>query len=212
MEYHGRCAPHNYKGLPINFDESIPLGKFPTCSWSSDAYTNWLTEQAVNLPTKIVNTGINTLTSVGGINKIGNIASSGSSIANDVADLISGFYQAQLLPNIEGGQNTADVMWSSNNNGIVYKGFRAKDEYIKIADDYFSCYGYKINEVKIPNVTGRTNWNYVKTIGCNIIGKENTEIPQSDINIIRKMFDNGVTLWHNPSTIYDYSQSNTIVS
>lgn len=206
----GRCAPHNYKGLPINFDESIPLGKFPTCSWSSDAYTNWLTEQAVNLPTRIVNTGINTLTSVSGIKKLGDVAGSASSIANDVADLIGGFYKAQLMPNIEGGQNTADVMWSSNNNGIVYKGFRAKDEYIKIIDDYFSRFGYKINRVKEPNIVGRTYWNYVEIGGSEEIGNGDCPAPfmQSINNACRK----GVTIWHDHANIGNFSLDNTIVN
>ena len=82
-----------------------------------------------------------------------------------------------------------------------------KKEYARIIDNYFSMFGYKINRVKVPNITGRSNWNYVKTINCNFDGN----IPQTDLNIIRAMFNNGVTLWHNPSTIYDYSNSNNIV-
>lgn len=70
------------------------------------------------------------------------------------------------------------------------------------------CFGYKTNRVKVPNITGRQNWNYVKTIDCNCDG----DIPETDLNIIRTMFNNGVTMWHNPSKIYDYSQSNNIVS
>lgn len=210
MECHGRCIPHNYKGLPINFDESIPLGKFPTCSWSCDAYTNWLTEQAVNLPTRIVNTGLNTLTGVGGIKKLGDVVGGASSIANDVADLIGGFYKAQLMPNIEGGQNTADVMWSSNNNGIVYKGFRAKDEYIKIVDDYFSRFGYKINRVKVPNIVGRTYWNYVEIGGSEEIGFGS--VPSSFMNQINGACRKGVTIWHSHENIGNFNLNNTIVN
>ena len=68
-------------------------------------------------------------------------------------------------------------------------------------------FGYKINKVKTPNITGRQNWNYVKTINCNFEG----DIPQTDLRIIKTMFDNGVTLWHNPATIYNYSASNNII-
>ena len=70
------------------------------------------------------------------------------------------------------------------------------------------CSGYKVNSLKIPNITGRTNWNYVKTIDCNITG----EIPQEDLQELKDMFDNGVTFWHNSATFLDYSQSNNIVS
>lgn len=72
----------------------------------------------------------------------------------------------------------------------------------------FHAIGYKTNRVKVPNITGRQNWNYVKTIDCNCDG----DIPETDLNIIRTMFNNGVTMWHDPSKIYDYSQTNNIVS
>ena len=61
-----------------------------------------------------------------------------------------------------------------------------------------------LQEVKIPNVTGRTNWNYVKTIDANILG----DIPQEDMQKLKDIFNSGVTFWHNPNTFLDYSQSN----
>ena len=82
-----------------------------------------------------------------------------------------------------------------------------KAEYAKIIDKYFSMYGYKVNDLKLPNISGRSNWNYVKTIGCNILG----DIPQEDMEKIKSIFNNGVTFWHNPNTFLDYSQSNNIV-
>lgn len=204
----GRIVPLNYKKMSRDDDEIIPLGKYPTISWSSDTYINWLTQQAVNVPTQIVTTAMN----VAGNIASGNVTGAVTNVASTIANMIGSFYQASLLPSVTHGQNTADINFLANRNTFTYRKLRCKTENMKSIDDYFSCYGYKINQVKIPNITGRTNWNYVKTIDCNIIGKENTEIPQNDINIIRKMFDDGVTLWHNPSTIYDYSQSNAIVS
>ena len=82
-----------------------------------------------------------------------------------------------------------------------------KSEYARQIDNYFTMFGYQINLVKLPNITGRTNWNYVKTINCNFDG----DIPQRDLLIIRGMFNSGITLWHNPSVMYDYTQSNSIV-
>lgn len=89
-------------------------------------------------------------------------------------------------------------------NGFSFYKMSIKQEYAKIIDDFFSMYGYKVNEVKIPNVTGRTNWNYVKTIDANILG----DIPQEDMQKLKDIFNSGVTFWHNPNTFLDYSQSN----
>ena len=82
-----------------------------------------------------------------------------------------------------------------------------KPEYSAIVDNWFSMFGYKVNEVKIPNITGRRNWNYVNTVGCYI----EADIPQEDLAEIKTMFDKGITLWHNPATFADYSQNNDII-
>ena len=41
------CVPKNYKGQETNYDELITLTKYPTCSWNTDSYVNWLTQTAV---------------------------------------------------------------------------------------------------------------------------------------------------------------------
>ena len=112
-----------------------------------------------------------------------------------------------IAPTVNGQLNSADVNVASGNNTFHFYKMSVKQEYARIIDNYFSMFGYKINRVKVPNITGRSNWNYVKTINCNFDGN----IPQTDLNIIRAMFNNGTTLWHNPSTIYNYSNSNNIV-
>lgn len=82
--------------------------------------------------------------------------------------------------------------------------FGIKPDYLKRIDDFFDMYGYQTNEVKIPNTNNRTYWNYVKTVGANIRGA----IPEKDMNILKSIFDNGVTIWHKPNLIYSYAQRN----
>ena len=36
-------------------------------------------------------------------------------------------------------------------------------------------------------------------------------LTQEQFNEIKTLFNNGITLWHNPATFLDYSQNNTIV-
>ena len=68
--YSAKIRPKYYQGLQYNEDESIGLGKYPSLSWSSDGFTNWMTQNAVNLGINVVNT------TVGGASQIaGGIAS-----------------------------------------------------------------------------------------------------------------------------------------
>lgn len=164
----GRIVPKNYKNMTYNEDEALPLGKYPTCAWSSDAYTNWLTQNAVNIGTSIVlgtaqnaqtyNTAKASEAGVTGVT-VGGIA---LSVASNVANTIGAFYEASLLPNISGGQCTGDVAWSANKIGFIIREMRVKTEYLKVIDEYFTRYGYKVNRVKKPNITGRTYWNYIE--------------------------------------------------
>ena len=132
----------------------------------------------------------------------------GSTI-NAISKTVSGQdYQAEIVPDqAKGNANSGDLNYSIGKSCFTTYFMCAKKEKIQIIDQYFSMYGYLVNSVKIPNITGRTNWNYVKTIGCNITG----DIPQDDLLQIKAIFNNGTTIWHNPSTFLDYSQNNNIV-
>ena len=59
-----RCYPWQYKGVTDNYTIGISAGKFPICNWSTDAYTNWLTQNSVNMGVSAAGTIIS---AVGGI-------------------------------------------------------------------------------------------------------------------------------------------------
>jgi len=212
-----RCVPLNYKKLDdtssstYSFNSGVTVAKYPICSWSNDAYTNWLTQNSVNIGMKQIGGAVGIIggaaliaTGVGTMAGVGMIAS-GIGMVTDSAKEI---YNHSLTPDqAQGNSNSGDVVYSSNKMEVrVYK-MSVRAEYARIIDQYFSMYGYKINQVALPHITGRRNWNYVKTIGANIEG----DIPEVDMNEIKSIFNNGVTIWHNPSTYLDYSQNNDII-
>lgn len=206
-----KIIPTNYDNNLNSEEEGLIAGKLPTLNWSDDEYTNWLTQNSVNIGLGIASSG---LTIVGGLGMMatggGAVAGAGAVVsgAMSIANELGAVYQHSLQPNsAKGNVNGGDINVCDHKNGFYFYKMSIKQEYAKIIDNYFSMFGYKINRVKVPNITGRSNWNYVKTINCNFDG----DIPQTDLNIIRDMFNNGTTLWHNPSTIYNYSNSNGIV-
>lgn len=103
------------------------------------------------------------------------------------------------------GSNTSyDV--GNGFNGLFLIKKQIKPEYQKKLEDFFKMYGYKKNELKVPNFHTRENWNYVETKSCNITGDFNTE----DMNELKAIFDNGITLWHTDN-VGDYSLSNGVI-
>ena len=207
-----KVYPVNYNGTLANIDEGFSLAKYPQLSWNADLYTNWEVTNGVNM------FGINIKKSDLGL--AGSFIQAGKELttSNFGSALKEGFtgafstmqekYQHQLDPaSLQGSLNSADVSAVTGMAKLRVQRMGVKAEFAKKIDDFLTMFGYKVNDVKIPNLTGRRNWNYVKTIDCNIEGY----IPQEDLAEIKGMFNNGVTIWHNPSTFLDYSQNNDII-
>lgn len=204
------AVPQHYKNHAEYYDEGVTAGKLPICSWVNDAYTNWLTQNGLNI-------GISTVGSLlqiaGGIALSGTGAGAltgGSQIISGIsgiASTLSQVYEHSLVPDqVNGNTNSGDVNFSALECGMFTLNYLSiKDEYARVIDNFFSMFGYKTNLVKLPNLNNRSNWNYVKTINANIIG----DIPQKDMQKIKDLFNNGITLWHNPATFLDYSQTNS---
>ena len=203
--------PTQYKNN-VGINHGLTFAKLPTLSWAGDTYTNWLTQNSVNEQTKL-ETGVMGL-GIGGALAVltgGKLGAGflGTGILNVLESITGNGKENPFIPaSIQGNINAVDCLASDSRlNPTVYQ-MCVREEYAKIIDDFFSAYGYKVNAYKVPNITGRTNWNYVRTKNCNITGN----IPQKDLQELKKIFDKGVTIWHNASTFLDYSQSNTIVS
>ena len=197
-----KVIPNSYKNQTNqNYLYSFSPAKLPICSWQSDVYTNWLTQNAVNIPVNII----------GGVSSIvaGLSSKSAAGVAggiSNIASTIGTIYEHSLIPpSVNGNINSGDVNFTLGlSNPIIYN-MTIKEHFARIIDNYFSMYGYATHLVKLPNLNNRTNWNYVKTINCNVIG----DIPQTDLEEYRNLFNEGITLWHNASTFLDYSQTNS---
>lgn len=224
-----KAIPRNYKRQSYSssdnaYDFSINGAKYPICSWNSDSYTNWLTQNAVNMQTELKTTliggALSTATNAfhggasggggigAGIGLIAGLAQTGGALIGLARDQMLAKTTANFIPDQSNGNlNSGDINFAKRGSQFTFIPMSVKAEYAKCADDYFSMFGYATNRIKRPNITGRRNWNYVKTIGCYISGN----IPQDDMQEIKNMFDRGITLWHNPATFADYSQNNDII-
>lgn len=207
----------NFKLYPTNskksgndgWTEGLMGSKLPCISWTSDYYLNWRAVNAKNIEIqtgyKAFNFGIGLASSVLG----GGGGSQGAiDFAVDIANTMQQIKQAEMTPpQAKGNVASGDINLSAGEIGYTFRKMSIKAEYAEMIDNYFNMFGYKVNMLKVPNRTGRQNWNFVRTKQCNIVG----DIPSSDMQAIKTIFDKGVTLWHNPSTFMDYSQSNNIV-
>ena len=209
-----RLTPLDYKKWdttnPTYKNNLLPYGlsggKYPTCSWRTDTYTNWITQNSVNYTLgKIGDYG--TLAASTAINPYLGL-STGLGI---ITDTMQEKEKRDTSPiQAKGNINVGDVTYASGMTNFSYYQLSCKYEYAKICDDYLSRFGYKINEVKTPNLLSRQQFNYIK-IGGNdelIYG----DIPASDLEEINNIFRKGVTIFHNYSNFGDYTINNPIVT
>lgn len=198
-----RCYPMNYRNESAPYDESLVLGKYPQCSWATDTYTNWLTQNAVNIGLGVAESGISIVGGAVSGNPMG-VVSGAMGIANTLGQV----YQHSLIPpQTRGNTNSGDVVAASQNNTFHWFNTTIKSEYARIIDGYFNMFGYKVNAVKVPNKAHRSNYWYTKCIDVSIDGN----IPQNDMKKIKDCYNNGIRFWRNASNIEDYSVSNGIV-
>ena len=219
-------TPTNYNGATSSENDSIFLGKFPICNFQNDMYTNWLTQNSINvLGQTITSDDINIAANViGGISGVatnvmsGNMLGAGLSATSAISGIAGAVMQQKqhnMIPaTINGQLNSADVNVASGNNTFHFYKMSVKAEFARVIDGFFNLFGYKTCRVKIPNQTGRTYWNYVQIGEGESIGYNNStviSVPSASMEVINSVYRRGVTIWHNHDNIGNYSLSNTIV-
>lgn len=215
-----RCYPLNYNkltdttplasGIKYGFNDGIPAGKYPTCSWKTDVYVNWLTQTGVNRSFQTANTLMNFA---------GNVATGNLGGALDNVTSIFGtaveMYQHSLTPDTTGGNtNTGDVSFGTLNTLFQVNKKSIKSEYARIIDDYLSRLGYKVNRTKVPNMGHREHFNFVQIANEETTAYANNHNnicpPASDLKIINDLFRRGITIWNSHSSLGNFSVSNNI--
>ena len=201
-------VPTNYAGrTATNGGEfRLTLTDFPQCSWNADIFKVYLAQNAASLPTKLISQAAQTAIGIGGMLSTGVVngfetVTAASGIANTLAQL----HDISTKPPQQNGTQT-----SMADYGIGYKNFMAerisiRAEYARIIDDYFTLYGYATKRVKYPNITGRPYWNYVKTIGHTV---DALGVPDPYLQKMNNAFNRGITFWHNPDNVGNYSLDN----
>lgn len=204
--------PAAYNGAVHNYAEGIPMGKFPILNWTSDAYTNWLTQNSVNIGIQIAS-GVGQIVAgaaiAAGSGGLGAAVGGGSIVGgvSTIASTLSQVHQQSFAPEqVKGNINSGDVLTAMGQNSFRFHVMTIKKEYAEQIDGFFDMFGYKCHRVKVPEKAHRPVWWYTKTVDANITGP----IPQADLQEIKDCYNRGVTFWRSASTFRDYSQDNRV--
>lgn len=218
-------VPHNYKGKAKNYDYAVALGDYPQCAWIKDVYSNWLATQSIrwgyqveSIKKETAYTGIKQSVRAGVGALTGNWEQFGEGLGASINELISMNQELEdarrnmameshihsMSPGaVQGTIGNDNTLSTVGENMIVTFTVSITAEYAKSIDDYFSMFGYRVDEVKRPNIFGRQSWNYVQTTGAIVTGN----CPVYATDGFKKLLDRGVRFWHTPD-IGNYSLPN----
>lgn len=220
-------VPTDYKNSPEYFDESLTISGYPPMPFLGDMLTAYLalnsntlnyqkTVPVYNFARSLVNTAANIGGSalagdVTGVFKAGlGAAASGINALIDYGQIHEEQMakqrdMAEIPDTVHNLSNTTSVALAANKLRPILYQMCCKPEYFKTLDGYFDRWGYKCNEVKIPNRNVRPHWTYTKTNACTI----NANCPGDDEDMICKIYDNGITFWRNGDEVGDYTLDNS---
>ena len=220
----GYIYPNNYLNFANAVDEGVSINDFPKGGYVSDQYKAWLAQTANSRTLQMLGIGASAVVGVAGLmtGAGGMMLASATTMTTaqatafgaGVAGLASSFKQASNMyaqkkdrivnsQQATGNKSNA-VVHEMNYHYIALYRMCIKPYFAKKIDDYFTKYGYAINELGYPNPKARPHFTFIKTVGCDV----KASLPSQLVEQINSIHDNGITFWKNLDSIGDYSLDN----
>ena len=199
-----KTNPGESVGSGPNYEYGLSYSQFPQCGWTNDVFAQWYAANRNSVNVGAVSQGLGLISNI----LIGNAPgalNSTSAIAENVANVMD---IANKPPKINGQIVNDAFAFNHNLTGYIFESMTIKAEYAKRIDDYFTMFGYRTLENKIPSFNNRPVFSYVKMLECNLAAA----IPNDAIQKIKSICINGCTWWRYPQYIGDYSVDNSIGS
>ena len=218
---------YDYDGVEYNMDKSIQGQTNPELPYITNTFSAYLSANQNSIANQYdtiernldyantktnVDTAFGLVGSILGLNPMGAAQSIAGGIMGYRGNELQATNQRRAIDsslkdqasrgNIAHGSFMGNAPIISGEFGFKAQLYQVTNENIRMIDDYFTMFGYKVNTIKIPQFTSRKYWNYIKTSGVNI----RANIPQDALNVIKKMFDDGTTIWHKIEYVYNYEK------
>jgi len=190
----------------------IQISGWPVLPFISNYYQNWVARQGPALLASVGTSALSLGASVGGAiasggATVGTAIAGAASLVTTVTNALTQVYQSAITPDsIHGNISATSALLGSGAFKIIAKCKAIRPEYAKIIDDYFTKYGYKTNQLKIPNIVGRRSYNFVQTVGATV----RASIPVIYLDKIINTLDTGITFWHT-TDVGNYNLSNEVI-
>ena len=203
-------VPSDYNGDESeNYENALTFPCTGKCSWVYGAYANWSAQNrlgnilsALVGGAAIVAPALKGLSAATGISSIAanytskeGMAQAGAG-AMTLANLAGNVNRQSLIPNSVRGSSNGNSLLAAGRMTYNVKVMGAQRGFMEAIDQFFDRFGYQVDSLKTPDISGRPYWNYVKMQDANHTSSASARIPSDDLNKINTIFNTGVTFWH----------------
>lgn len=98
-----------------------------------------------------------------------------------------------------------DLLNEYNKNSLLLMTYKVSERVRKLLLDLFYYYGYKCNEIKMPDLNTRKYFNFIQC-EADIKEYQSILIKEEYYNLLVELYNKGVTLFHNYNGHYDIEQ------
>lgn len=98
-----------------------------------------------------------------------------------------------------------DLLNEYNKNSLLMMTYKVSERVRKLLLDLFYYYGYKCNEIKMPDLNTRKYFNFIQC-EADIKEYQSILIKEEYYNLLVELYNKGVTLFHNYNGHYDIEQ------
>lgn len=191
--------------------EGLYFDNFPFVNYATDTFKAWVSQYgssfAVETGARVVGQVVGMAGSLGVGNYAGAIAGI-AGLAETVTNATTEYNEHKIHSmQSHGGVSTSGLAYARGEVGFRVTQYSIRKNMAQRIDRYLTRYGYRVEMVKVPNITGRQYLNYVKCseveVGGNIAVDAKLQMEEALLK--------GVTFWHVNNMTGEIS-SNPIVS
>lgn len=210
-----QCWPDERRGMLLTDVsqnmEGIVYDNFPMVTYATDSFKAWVSEfgesRVASMNANVVTTAASMAQNILGMN-IGGLVSAGAGFAQDIINYNQETRSHQLHSvQAHGGAAEAALHYSRGEVGFRCTHYSITPDRAKEIDKYFTRYGYRVDTVKTPNITGRQYFNYVQCREAEVAGNIAVDAKLQMEEALTK----GTTFWHINNMTSEIS-SNPIVA
>lgn len=204
--------PKNYRGFDDAYEDGMTLSACIQLPWVGDTYKAWLAQNGGSLVTSSLSSALTG--AIGGFivgGPVGAAIGAGMSLSTNTLGVAGkAIDKLNTPPQVHGQVMTSGLNYALGRIDPDYFVMSLRPDVLERIDNYWSAYGYPINdiiEMDENSITNRPHWTYIRTQACHF---DTTNVQKEYADEICRIFNRGVRFWKNYSEMGNLSLDNSV--